>query len=694
MRNTAGLRTASSDVFALVPLTVYIIHQSDGSGGMSEAQVNAAMARLNDNYHQVKLYFYLCGAIQHINSDDLASFDNDAPDSDDTFIRANHYTTNTLNVYFTPDLIGACGYAYYPDGSSANDIVLMDSACTVYGNTLEHEMGHAFYLPHTHNDGDELVNGSNCLVAGDGFCDTPADPNLSGNVDVYGCLYTGTATDANTDPYDPDVFNIMSYSSSYYCRSRFSVDQMDMMYTTATTHPDRTKLVCPSAGLAAHFTTETELSCNTTTTTQFYDLSQGGATSWTWDFGDASGSSSQNPTHTYGAAGSYTVTLTVGDGLTTEQTSITIQVQNAIKPTELPFSENFEGADPLAIALVEEGQGAALYLDASAANGGSMGVMMEGHALSINYGSGSARPFYYRPDPDAEAMVTGWNETFRTALGYCVDATNLSDLTVSYDVRVQRYLVNDLSAFHLEIDGAEVVGTFLQPSGADVAYHTETINLDAYVGQVRLISFAGKSALLHDEVSSTSGTSVRLDNINFTGNPLPVEWVSFSVIPDDGRARLLWVTTEEIDNEGFEVQRSLTQEGPFEAIGFVIGQGGSGLNQYEFVDGQPLEGRSYYRLAQVDYDNDTTYSVIRTLYWELAESLIAYPNPSANGFEVAGSGGMDLTVEVFDLGGRRLEVATLLSGEGRFGQTLGTGVYQVRITSASGQQEWLRVVKL
>ncbi|MDH4036955.1 MAG: S8 family serine peptidase [Candidatus Krumholzibacteria bacterium] len=42
----------------------------------------------------------------------------------------------------------------------------------------------------------------------------------------------------------------------------------------------------------------------------FTDLSTGSPTSWSWNFGDGGTSTAQNPSHTYTAAGSYTVTLT------------------------------------------------------------------------------------------------------------------------------------------------------------------------------------------------------------------------------------------------------------------------------------------------------------------------------------------------------------------------------------------------
>lgn len=45
------------------------------------------------------------------------------------------------------------------------------------------------------------------------------------------------------------------------------------------------------------------------TATPFTDLSTGGATSWSWNFGDGNTSTAQNPSNTYSSAGTYTVTL-------------------------------------------------------------------------------------------------------------------------------------------------------------------------------------------------------------------------------------------------------------------------------------------------------------------------------------------------------------------------------------------------
>jgi len=69
----------------------------------------------------------------------------------------------------------------------------------------------------------------------------------------------------------------------------------------------------------------TDLDCT------FTDLStdaDGTVVAWSWDFGDTSSSTAQNPSHSFAAAGTYTVTLTVTDdasdtGMTSQQVTVT-----------------------------------------------------------------------------------------------------------------------------------------------------------------------------------------------------------------------------------------------------------------------------------------------------------------------------------------------------------------------------------
>lgn len=78
--------------------------------------------------------------------------------------------------------------------------------------------------------------------------------------------------------------------------------------TETPTSPEQTPAPVISA-LVANFT------CTVTgPTVQFFDLSPGNPTSWSWTFGDGGKSNKQDPAHTYKLpfAGDYKVTLTVG----------------------------------------------------------------------------------------------------------------------------------------------------------------------------------------------------------------------------------------------------------------------------------------------------------------------------------------------------------------------------------------------
>jgi len=66
---------------------------------------------------------------------------------------------------------------------------------------------------------------------------------------------------------------------------------------------------------------------------QFSDQSTGPVTTWNWNFGDGATSSTQSPSHTYGSAGNYTATLTVGGSSgQTSSASRVITVTNAPAP--------------------------------------------------------------------------------------------------------------------------------------------------------------------------------------------------------------------------------------------------------------------------------------------------------------------------------------------------------------------------
>lgn len=89
------------------------------------------------------------------------------------------------------------------------------------------------------------------------------------------------------------------------------------------------EIVSPSAPPVASFTPSITTICEGGSIS-FTDGSVG-ADSWAWDFGDGNTSIMQNPTHTFGTGGAYTVTLTVTNAFGTDvsTTSVTINSNTA-----------------------------------------------------------------------------------------------------------------------------------------------------------------------------------------------------------------------------------------------------------------------------------------------------------------------------------------------------------------------------
>lgn len=219
-----------------VPIVAHIIRRNNGTGGISISDLSASIRRVNELYRDVNLKFELCD-INYINSD--MTYNSTITNSNqfrELDILENN-VSRKLNVYFVPKTKNADGskknfsWSNFPSRSAREQHIIMTNNQTRNATTFAHEIGHWFYLLHTHStsNGKELVNGSNCETSGDLVCDTPADPKLSRQVNSS-CNYApaSTSPDANGHRYRPDTRNIMSYSRAD-CRNVFTPGQIYRM---------------------------------------------------------------------------------------------------------------------------------------------------------------------------------------------------------------------------------------------------------------------------------------------------------------------------------------------------------------------------------------------------------------------------------------------------------------------------------
>ena len=313
------VQSKSSTAITNVPAKIHIVTDSNGATNITESQILDEIDEANTFLANSFLEITVCEDTNYIANNNLYLFDI----SDDQGELYANNQPNIMNLYFVESINdgNVAGYTYYPGSTSQYyDVIVMDNQATTnnISSTLIHEFGHHFNVLHTHGisnepgSTDEYVNGSNCSSAGDRFCDTPADPLInSSNVSTVNCLYTGNATDALGQIYEPDTSNIMSYSPDV-CTDFFSQEQYAMMY--AGYHVFRgTYYKCPSFNV--DFDYEKTLNCDNSMTVNFTDTSVG-AISWEWDVNgdDIIDYTTQNPTHIFNQPNTYDVALTISNG--------------------------------------------------------------------------------------------------------------------------------------------------------------------------------------------------------------------------------------------------------------------------------------------------------------------------------------------------------------------------------------------
>lgn len=137
-------------------------------------------------------------------------------------------------------------------------------------------------------------------------------------------------------------------------------------------------------------------------------------------------------------------------------------------------------------------------------------------------------------------------------------------------------------------------------------------------------------------------TISRVENITYGSNNvgtaipcvLPVTWISFEALKNNRVSDLYWSTATETNNDYFEVERSKDVEN-WKKIGQVIGAGNTSYQMdYMFTDVNPYMGINYYRIKQVDYDGNLSYSDIRAV--SFTGEMMLVPNPSNGNFTVVG----------------------------------------------------------
>jgi Secretion system C-terminal sorting domain len=187
-----------------------------------------------------------------------------------------------------------------------------------------------------------------------------------------------------------------------------------------------------------------------------------------------------------------------------------------------------------------------------------------------------------------------------------------------------------------------------------------------------------------------------ISSVDGTNSPLPVELISFNASLENGVVKLSWVTSSEINNDFFTVERISEGDEKFNALSTIKGAGTKTTeSSYEWIDKNPLVGISYYRLKQTDFDGRFTYSDVRVIENTSTSSRFSiYPNPIAdNKFTLEMNqlpSNAEVPVSVVNMQGAIIHQATYRSDTGGNLKTtvemnsVPSGVYMVVINAATG----------
>ena len=198
------------------------------------------------------------------------------------------------------------------------------------------------------------------------------------------------------------------------------------------------------------------------------------------------------------------------------------------------------------------------------------------------------------------------------------------------------------------------------------------------IGSFSSILIPSVSGLTFSAMNSGTG-------IIISAQTLPVELINFNAkVSDKTKVLLLWQTASEINNSGFEIQRS-TDGRSWEILAFVEGASNSSIiESYRYEDTKASVGDNYYRLKQIDFDGNFEFSnvALATLSSANHDFKIA-PNPSVDGR-------ISIGIDIQDFQLHNLQIISI-DGELQKNLTIERNIEQLDLSELADGMYYLRI---
>lgn len=430
---------------------------------------------------------------------------------------------------------------------------------------------------------------------------------------------------------------------------------------------------------------------------KFFDISYN-ATSWSWDFGDGTFSTLQNPTKLYATPGLYDVTLTINGNRTITKTNYIHLLPNRGTPYTPAVGGNFETN---ILDFGPDNNSGTQWQRGNSATAGKNGVLSGSNAWVTGL-TGS-----YVNLTDALLMSPNFN--MAAAGVYTLKLNRKNSFEIGKDgMRVEYSLDKGDSWLPLATTTSAGWYDFANSIAAtsfpiNQAYFNNTQS-SFVLCQFDISALAGNSnvafRLRFKSDEAITGAGIAIDDfeiVGFPNTPLPVELITFTATPEINKEVVCkWVTASENNNNYFTIERSKDAV-HFEPAGTLPGSGTtSTITSYSFTDDKPYAGLSYYRLKQTDYNYAFTYSSTKAVNIISEKNISVFPTLTTDYVSVYGDDKLVASaITLINVEGKIMHVEMTKTADTTFQlklSSLSTGIYFITISSGE-QSKNFKVVK-
>ncbi len=455
--------------------------------------------------------------------------------------------------------------------------------------------------------------------------------------------------------------------------------------------------ICETAIPNVDFITTETISCDGTI--DFTDLTTQSPTTWDWDFGDGGSSTQQNPTHTYTASGTFTVTLiadnAIGSGTEIKTSYITINLPSP------PLTTDDSNCNPTSFVLNATAQGGGTLNWYDAPTGGNL----------VNTGAAFTTPVLNN------TTIYYVEEEVQSIPVFAGPVDNSFGAGNNYNNNTDRYQIFDaLSPF--KIISCDVVSsqagnrTFELQDGAGNILHdtiinvpsgnqTVTLNWNIAIGTNYQLGVLGPANFYRNSDGANYPYTIP-GVISITGNTAndPVRWYflyNWQIEqPGCTSARVPLTATIELGAASFTYTNSIAN------YDFTSTTTGISYN-WNFGDGTTGTGQTANHIYNTNGNFTVTLIVCNSNCCDTttqtldvsvginniinADGWIVFPNPTMNNFNLSYSGSQQIeSLSLFNTLGE-IVWTSISSGKNQWvinAEVLSSGIYFLSVKSSSG----------